>query len=230
MGNAPLGSQSSALPLPGGAVESGSLTVAELAASLQQFLVPTGSVLPFAGASAPSGFLVCNGAAVPRDTYADVFTVLGGLASPFGLGDDSSTFNLPDLRGRVPVGLGNDSSAANNGTRDRGTKGGDTRLQGHTHVVDASGSGTTLGSNSTLNHNHGYSASYDRNGTAGVTAGGSVVTFNFATVGVGTDYRDLNHTHNFSVATSGTSNNHNQSIGAGQNMQPYQVVNYIIKF
>jgi microcystin-dependent protein len=226
MGNASLGNQSSAVPLPGGAVENESLTIAELAASLRQFLVPTGSVLSFAGASAPSGFLVCNGDPVSRETYIDLFDVLGTI---FGAGNGSSTFNLPDFRGRVPVGAGNDNIAANNGIRNLGTKGGDTRLQGHTHVVNASGSGTTAGSNSSLNHNHGYAAPAT-GGTAGVTAGQSVITFNFTAVGAGTDYRDLNHTHNFSVATSGTSNNHNQSIGDGQNMQPYQVVNYIIKF
>ncbi len=242
MGNAPLGSQSSALPLPGGAVESGSLTVAELAASLQQFLVPTGSVLPFAGESAPSGFLVCNGTAVSRTTYADLYTVLGGALSPYGQGDGSSTFNLPNLLGRVPVGEGTGAQNGGSGTgaitsgtalsaRTRGQWSGDERLQSHTHTVSSSGSGTTNTNNGDLNHNHGYTASYDRNGSHGFAAGPNTATYNWATFGAGTDYRNLNHTHGFSVTVSGTSADHSRSgKGASENMIPFLVVNYIIKF
>lgn len=53
-------------------------------------------------------WLECNGAAVSRTTYADLFTLLNGLSTPlpYGTGDGSTTFNLPDLRGRVPVHQG----------------------------------------------------------------------------------------------------------------------------
>lgn len=66
-------------------------------------LNPTGLVAPFAGASAPSGWLLCDGSAVSRTTYADLFALVG---STYGAGNGSTTFNVPDLRSRVPFGVG----------------------------------------------------------------------------------------------------------------------------
>jgi microcystin-dependent protein len=63
--------------------------------------VPVGAVLPFAGATIPSGWLEADGSAVSRSSYADLFTAEG---TDFGAGDGSTTFNLPDLRGRIPLG------------------------------------------------------------------------------------------------------------------------------
>lgn len=63
---------------------------------------PVGIVAQFAGATAPSGWLLCNGQAVSRTTYAELFTVLG---TTYGAGNGTSTFNVPNLKGRVPVGL-----------------------------------------------------------------------------------------------------------------------------
>lgn len=62
--------------------------------------------------SVESRWLQCNGVAVSRTTYADLFSYLNGLtpALPFGNGDGSTTFNLPDLRGRTPYGEGEHSS------------------------------------------------------------------------------------------------------------------------
>lgn len=57
---------------------------------------PAGEVIPYASSSAPFGFIKCNGAAVSRTTYADLFAAIG---TTFGGGDGSSTFNVPDLRG-----------------------------------------------------------------------------------------------------------------------------------
>ena len=64
---------------------------------------PTGVVMPFAGAAAPAGALLCDGAAVSRTTYAALFAVIG---TTYGAGDGSTTFNVPDLKGRFPVGKG----------------------------------------------------------------------------------------------------------------------------
>jgi microcystin-dependent protein len=72
-------------------------------------LAPTGVVLPFAGATAPTGWLLCYGQAVSRTTYADLFGVLG---TAHGTGDGSTTFNLPDLRGRVAGGKDNMGGSA----------------------------------------------------------------------------------------------------------------------
>jgi microcystin-dependent protein len=61
----------------------------------------TGTVLPFAGATAPNGWLLCHGQAVSRTTYASLFAVVG---TTYGTGDGSTTFNVPDLRGRAIAG------------------------------------------------------------------------------------------------------------------------------
>lgn len=63
--------------------------------------LPPGVVMPFAGTAAPGGWLLAYGQAVSRTTYAGLFTAIG---TTFGTGDGSTTFNLPDLRGRVAAG------------------------------------------------------------------------------------------------------------------------------
>lgn len=64
--------------------------------------VPIGSVFPFAGTTAPEKYLICDGSAVSRSDYADLFSVIG---TSFGVGDDSTTFNIPNLSGKIPIGL-----------------------------------------------------------------------------------------------------------------------------
>lgn len=64
---------------------------------------PPGIVAPYAGASAPDYWLLCDGSAVSRTDYADLFDAIG---TTFGSGDGSTTFNVPDLRSRVPLGVG----------------------------------------------------------------------------------------------------------------------------
>ena len=66
--------------------------------------VPVGSIIPWSGSQVPSGWFLCNGQAISRTTYADLFSAVG---TTYGGGDSSSTFNLPDLRGRTVVGLDN---------------------------------------------------------------------------------------------------------------------------
>lgn len=63
---------------------------------------PAGTVSQFAGSSAPGGWLLCRGQEVSRSTYAVLFSVVG---TTFGAGNGSSTFNVPNLMGRVPVGV-----------------------------------------------------------------------------------------------------------------------------
>ncbi len=91
----------------------------------------------YASASAPVGWLVCNGSAVSRTTYAALFAVIG---TTFGIGDGSTTFNLPDMRGYFPRGF--DAGAG----RDPGRVFGSTQtdqMQGHIH---RNGVGQTNGS------------------------------------------------------------------------------------
>jgi Microcystin-dependent protein len=69
-----------------------------------QNLLPPGTVLPFAGAVPPTGWLLCDGSNVSRTTYARLFAVIG---TTYGAGDGSTTFGLPDLRGEFIRGLDN---------------------------------------------------------------------------------------------------------------------------
>ena len=85
--------------------------------------VPSGAVFPYAGASAPSGFILCFGQAISRSTYSDLFTAIG---TTYGAGDGSSTFNLPDLRGRAVAGQDDmGGSSANRLTNQTGGVDGD---------------------------------------------------------------------------------------------------------
>jgi len=59
-------------------------------------IVPAGTVIPYGSSSAPYGYIKCNGAAISRTVYADLFAAIG---TNFGGGDGSTTFNVPDLRG-----------------------------------------------------------------------------------------------------------------------------------
>lgn len=77
------------------------VTYAKLAAAAIALLNPAGQVTAFAGASAPTGWLLCDGSAVSRSTYSALFTA---ISDTYGVGDGSTTFNLPDLRGRVIAG------------------------------------------------------------------------------------------------------------------------------
>lgn len=72
------------------------------AADLNNSVVPTGAIMPYAGPAAPTDWLLCDGAAVSRTTYADLYAILGNL---YGAGDGSTTFNLPNLKSRVAIGV-----------------------------------------------------------------------------------------------------------------------------
>ena len=70
---------------------------------VRSYIMPAGTIIPFAGSSIPTGYLLCNGAVVSRTTYAALFRVIG---TTYGAGDGSTTFKLPDLRDRFLEGAG----------------------------------------------------------------------------------------------------------------------------
>jgi microcystin-dependent protein len=78
---------------------------------------PVGMLSPYGGTSAPSGWLLCDGSAVSRTTYSDLFGVIG---TTYGVGDGSTTFNLPDMRAAVPVGAGTSTQFSQNETKTLG--------------------------------------------------------------------------------------------------------------
>lgn len=64
-------------------------------------LAPTGTIVGYGAASPPGGWLICDGSAVPRSQYPNLFSI---ISTTYGIGDGSSTFNLPNLQGRFPLG------------------------------------------------------------------------------------------------------------------------------
>ena len=141
-------------------VDSAAITANKLASDVGT--TPTGSILAFAGASAPTNWLLCHGQAISRATYAALFAVLGAT---YGSGDGSTTFNIPDLRGRAIAGQ--DDMGGTSANRLTGLSGGvdgdvlgaaggieshtltEAEMPSHKHALFAnvSGSGTLLTTN-----------------------------------------------------------------------------------
>lgn len=123
--------------------------VLTLASGLPSWATPgggtiTGSILMWGTTSAPTGFLLCDGSAVSRTTYADLFAVIG---TTFGSGDGSTTFNLPNLKGKVPVGY----NSAETEFDAMGESGGEkthqltvAELAAHTHTYSPRPTGTNV--------------------------------------------------------------------------------------
>ncbi len=160
---------------------------------------PTGAVLSFAGESAPTGWLLCYGQAISRTTYAGLFTV---LAEVYGAGDGSTTFNVPDLRGRTIAGQDDMGGASADRLTGAGGVGG---IDGD--ILGASGGteAVTLTEAQMPAHTHDYTDP-PSTGTAQNFAGISV------TGGAGTSQTG--------ITGSGS---------AHVNMQPTLILNYIIK-
>ena len=110
-----------------------------------------GMIAPFAMSSVPTGWLACDGSAVSRTTYADLFTAIG---TTWGAGDGSSTFALPDLEGAFLRGTGshgtsnmadgNDFAGPNVGSFENDS------FQGHAHLNESLGGGSSGGGNSNV--------------------------------------------------------------------------------
>lgn len=195
--------------LAGGCVGSAGLSEAVLLK-----LMPTGAVVPFAGASAPEGWLLCAGQAVSRATYAALFGVVGTV---FGAGDGSTTFAVPDLRGRGVFGVdGMGGSAAGRVTTaisgidgaTLGAGGGSEAVQEHTHVAAVTDGG----------HAHGLAVRGNGTGTGGSPS--PAVADSAALIATGST----------ATATTGiTVANDSYGSGGSQNMPPALMLAMIIK-
>ena len=124
--------------------------------------VPAGSIQYFAGSSAPDGYLKANGALISRTTYADLFTAIG---TTFGVGDGSTTFAVPDLRGEFPRGW-DDGRGIDSG-RAFGAAQADA-VQDHTHSMPA-----VISLGGSLIIDNAGSAGKQNNATGAMTTGTS---------------------------------------------------------
>ena len=166
--------------------------------------MPAGAVIPFGGASAPGGWLLCDGSLISRSAYSGLFTVIGEM---FGPGNGSSTFTLPDMRRRVPMGAGG------------------TRLSGPANSVGDSGGAEmhTLTGSQLPGHRHQVVRNSSAN--AGILSSGSSFPREITNAGensyrlrsAGTEEPNISRT---SIAGLGGSHN---------NVPPSLVLNYIIK-
>ncbi len=200
--------------------------------------VPSGTVLQFAGVTVPPGWLLCDGSAVSRVSYAGLFAALG---TAYGAGNGTTTFNLPDLRGRVPVGLDNmGGSSANRITASQAdVLGGNGGLEARTPSGSISLSGTvgdtTLSQAQMPSHTHtpnvfsaNWSASTSPNGWgsgtwssgAGAVSGGNPASPSSSMIG--NTGSGSSHSHSFSGSGSLTGSSMDVT-------QPWLALSYIIK-
>ena len=197
-------------------IKDGSVTAAKLNSAAVSVLMPTASVMPYAGTSAPTGYFLCDGSAKSRTTHSALFGIIG---TTYGVGDGSTTFNIPDLRGRVIAGQDSDSG----GFANRLTTGSAANINGRVLGANNGNPGDTgRGTNGAQDHlltheqsglpehTHRVSIDYDRNGSTNDTPSGSNIGNVLETTqGVNGGPQDASEAHN--------------------NVQPTIILNYIIK-
>jgi microcystin-dependent protein len=158
---------------------------------------PTGGIMMWGTGTAPTGWLLCAGTAVSRTTYAALFAIIG---TTFGVGDGSTTFNLPNYTNRMPYGT---TVAATGGSADA-------VVVSHTHTA-------TTATNTT-----GITAfTYGAYGGGG-NPGGSLNINNPGGQNQAITVNDSGHNHTVTVDTAGVS-------GTNANLPPYLGINFIIK-
>lgn len=191
--------------------------------------LPSGAMVDYAGVGAPPGWLLCDGSVVNRVTYATLFAAIGAT---WGAGDGSTTFGLPDLRGRVSVGVG--TGAGLTARALAGVGGGqDSIVPSHGHAqtgtvsADHSHSGTT--GDIDRGHVHGMGGSSQQV----YVSGSGTSALRMGVGAVNTAGENTGHLHAFT--TGGISANHTHTVNAvgvavtDQNMPPWVGVNKIIK-
>lgn len=195
-----------------------------------------GSVYLFAGNTAPQGFLLCDGSAVSRDTYATLYAVIGDT---YGAGDGATTFNLPDLSGRVVLGTSSTYTLASTGGEESHALT-STEIPSHTHVIPSHTHAHTIKATTpSLSHTitqpaYKYAgvsgsqktdvSSQDTNaysGTSSATASRTNLSIAAHAASACTMSGTITDCNAFNMQTAGSGTAH-------ENMQPYLTLSYII--
>ena len=197
-------------------------TLSSLLANLRK-RTPVGSVQMFAGATAPTDWLLCDGTAVSRETFAALFNVIG---TTYGDGDGSTTFNLPDFRGRLPIGVSTEYAL--------NASGGSKYIQAHTHAFtqpSVTGGSTTTGEKGAHSHTFVRIATKKSSDSSAAStyspqsSGGT--TSNYSTSEVDAHTHSVpSHTHTVKNGAVGAVSG--ATTGNAGNMPPYRGINVII--
>ena len=196
---------------------------------------PAGIVITYGGSTAPDGWLLCDGSAVSRTTYATLYDVIG---TTYGTGDGSTTFNVPNLQGRVVIGV--------SGTHALASTGGEAthvlteqELPTHSHNVPAHGHAHTIAAKTpSLSHTITQPVfKYNKAGTTTLGNGSGedgYISTNTPNASRSANVAISNHSASnctmsgsvtacaaFDTSSSGSNTAHN-------NMQPYLVLKYFI--
>lgn len=185
--------------------------------------LPSGSLAMWLTSSAPTGWLICDGTAVSRTTYAALFAVIGTIG---GAGDGSTTFNLPDMRQKFPLG----KAASGTGSTLGGTGG----AIDHTHSVPAHYHGMGTGADLNITSSGAHSHSITRDGNSATNSGAGAL---WGLASGGTAYSNTesaSHTHTsgtfagkIGLVTGGVDGN--TAMTSGTANAPFIAVNFIIK-
>lgn len=197
-----------------------------------------GSIILYPGSTVPSGYLLCDGSAISRETYAALFSVIGTI---YGAGDDNTTFNLPSMDGRVPVGVSPSYALGSSGGAESVTLD-STKVPNHYHVIPQHTHQHTIAAKTpSLSHTITQPVvKYTKIGGTGNNAGSGSTTANkYNSSNTGTMSRSANLVIADHAATACTMSGSITDCaaltsgatgggGAHNNMMPFIALNYII--
>jgi microcystin-dependent protein len=182
--------------------------------------LPSGVIVPYAGTTAPTDWLLCDGSAVSRTTFATLFTAIG---TTFGVGNGTTTFNVPDLRGRAVFGKDDMGGSAAGRITSAGSSINGILLgaSGGTQNITLTIAQMPSHSHSVSDPGHSHTVSYFTDFIANGDGATVVPVFS-----VGSGGANIGNTSGvltgIGINSAGSGNSHN-------NMTPAMILNYIIK-